>query len=239
MEKSRICRARCSPACANSVVGLSLDDFGTGHSSLAYLQTIPVRHDQDRPVVRSRQWQGREAGHPALDHRASRTIWAWTSLRRARSRIRTRSSSISSAASTRRAMCSASRCRPRKAIALVGQTQAETPRHVESALSARGDAAVRLSQVRSLPHCPPDPLPTTRSARVGRGVEWRTLSPLPPCEAWRGGVGGWGPANGPRNHACPGLARQLAKLDAELAHRLLVFCARHPCRRSIRSRHRN
>ena len=34
--------------------GLSLDDFGTGHSSLAYLQRFPLRHDQDRQVVRTR-----------------------------------------------------------------------------------------------------------------------------------------------------------------------------------------
>ena len=35
--------------------GLSLDDFGTGHSSLAYLQRFPVRHHQDRPVLRAHQ----------------------------------------------------------------------------------------------------------------------------------------------------------------------------------------
>ena len=40
---------------------LSLDDFGTGYSSLAYLQRVPVRHDQDR--------QGAGAGGQCRRHR--------------------------------------------------------------------------------------------------------------------------------------------------------------------------
>ena len=33
-------------------ISIVLDDFGTGYSSLSYLQRLPVRQDQDRPVVR-------------------------------------------------------------------------------------------------------------------------------------------------------------------------------------------
>ena len=29
-----------------------MDDFGTGYSSLSYLRALPVRQDQDRPVLR-------------------------------------------------------------------------------------------------------------------------------------------------------------------------------------------
>ena len=50
--------------------GLSLDDFGTGHSSLAYLQRFPFRHDQDRPVIRAHDAARNATGHPAVDHRA-------------------------------------------------------------------------------------------------------------------------------------------------------------------------
>ena len=50
--------------------GLSLDDFGTGHSSLAYLQRFPIRHHQDRQVVRAHHRARHAAGDPALDHLA-------------------------------------------------------------------------------------------------------------------------------------------------------------------------
>ena len=31
---------------------IALDDFGTGYSSLAYLEQLPDRHPQDRPLIR-------------------------------------------------------------------------------------------------------------------------------------------------------------------------------------------
>jgi EAL domain-containing protein (putative c-di-GMP-specific phosphodiesterase class I) len=40
-------------------VQLSIDDFGTGFSSLSYLQRLPFRHPKDRPFVRL---FGRRAG---------------------------------------------------------------------------------------------------------------------------------------------------------------------------------
>ena len=35
-------------------VRISMDDFGTGYSSLSYLRALPVRQDQDRPLLRAR-----------------------------------------------------------------------------------------------------------------------------------------------------------------------------------------
>jgi predicted signal transduction protein with EAL and GGDEF domain len=35
-------------------LGLSLDDFGIGYSSLSYLKMFPVRRAEDRPRVRRR-----------------------------------------------------------------------------------------------------------------------------------------------------------------------------------------
>ena len=39
---------------------------------------LPVRHDQDRPVVRAPERQGRAAGDPALDHPDGARSRAWT-----------------------------------------------------------------------------------------------------------------------------------------------------------------
>ena len=57
-------------------VRIALDDFGTGYSSLSYLQRVPVRQDQDRPLLHQRHRRGRRH----LQHRARR--W-WISPRRA------------------------------------------------------------------------------------------------------------------------------------------------------------
>ena len=35
-------------------VRISMDDFGTGYSSLSYLRSLPLRQDQDRPLLHAR-----------------------------------------------------------------------------------------------------------------------------------------------------------------------------------------
>ena len=42
-------------------VRIAMDDFGTGYSSLSYLRTLPVRQDQDRPLLRRDLERGRDA----------------------------------------------------------------------------------------------------------------------------------------------------------------------------------
>ena len=52
-------------------VRIAIDDYGTGHSSLAYLHRLPGGRAQDRPRVRRRPRHRPEAGrHRALDDRA-------------------------------------------------------------------------------------------------------------------------------------------------------------------------
>ena len=47
-------------------IRIALDDFGTGYSSLSYLQALPVRQDQDRPLLRQRRRRNRRfVGHRA------------------------------------------------------------------------------------------------------------------------------------------------------------------------------
>ena len=54
-------------------VRLAMDDFGTGYASLGYLQEIPLRQDQDRPVVRAESRQRPERrGDRARGGRAER-----------------------------------------------------------------------------------------------------------------------------------------------------------------------
>ena len=43
-----------APAARRSASRIAMDDFGTGYSSLSYLQQLPVRQDQDRPLLRQR-----------------------------------------------------------------------------------------------------------------------------------------------------------------------------------------
>ena len=89
--------------------GLSIDDFGTGHSSLAYLQRFPVRHHQDRPVVRAHHRARHAAGDPALDHRAGARSRHGSGGGRRGDRFRRGRAVTSSAANTRKALPSASR----------------------------------------------------------------------------------------------------------------------------------
>jgi GGDEF domain-containing protein len=57
ITKARCCtiamrRSRPSTSCEALGVRIAMDDFGTGYSSLSYLAELPVRQDQDRPLVR-------------------------------------------------------------------------------------------------------------------------------------------------------------------------------------------
>ena len=56
-------------------VQLAIDDFGTGYSSLAYLKHLPVRPDQDRPIVRARHRRCR-ATRTRSSRRSSRSAAA-------------------------------------------------------------------------------------------------------------------------------------------------------------------
>ena len=72
---------------------------------------LPVRHHQDRPVVRARQRQGRAAGDPALDHRAGARSLDGRDRRGRRARRR-RDRALSARLRIRAGLsCSASRCR--------------------------------------------------------------------------------------------------------------------------------
>ena len=53
-------------------VRISMDDFGTGYSSLSYLRIVPVRQDQDRPLVhQGHRAQPRQRGRSSRRSRAS------------------------------------------------------------------------------------------------------------------------------------------------------------------------
>ena len=73
---------------------------------------LPVRHHQDRPVLRAHHQPRHAPGDPEIDHRARPRPRHGRGRGRRGDRIRTRSSSISSAANTRRALPSASRWMP-------------------------------------------------------------------------------------------------------------------------------
>ena len=58
-------------------VSIAMDDFGTGYSSLSYLRKLPVRQDQDRPVVRARPVRPRRLRRDRqLDRLARRVLGA-------------------------------------------------------------------------------------------------------------------------------------------------------------------
>ena len=73
---------------------------------------LPVRHHQDRPVLRAHHQPRHAAGDPEIDHRARPRPRHGRGRGRRGDRIRMRSSSISWAANTRRALPSASRWTP-------------------------------------------------------------------------------------------------------------------------------
>ncbi len=55
--------------------GLSLDDFGTGHSLAVLSAALPVRHHQDRPVLCPYHQPRQPSGDPEIDHRAGARPW--------------------------------------------------------------------------------------------------------------------------------------------------------------------
>jgi EAL domain-containing protein (putative c-di-GMP-specific phosphodiesterase class I) len=112
-------------------VGLSLDDFGTGHSSLAYLQRFPFDTIKiDQSFVR----QNGKGARPvilrsiiAMAHDLSMDV------------IAEGAESDSDASELYQLGCEYAQgfafgepMEPERAITLVGQTQAESPRHVEA-----------------------------------------------------------------------------------------------------------
>ena len=58
MEDTIETQAVLDALCATSGSSLSVDDFGTGFSSLSYLKPVPGRQRQDRQVVRGRAGRG-------------------------------------------------------------------------------------------------------------------------------------------------------------------------------------
>jgi EAL domain-containing protein (putative c-di-GMP-specific phosphodiesterase class I) len=111
-------------------VGLSLDDFGTGHSSLAYLQRFPFDTIKiDQSFVRANGKGARPVilrSIISLAHDLSMDVIAEGAER------------DSDVAELYQLGCEYAQgyvfgepMTPEKAIALVGQTQTETPRHVE------------------------------------------------------------------------------------------------------------
>ena len=58
-------------------VRIAMDDFGTGYSSLELPALLPVRQDQDRPVLRPRPGGRREGSRSCARSRGSARAWAW------------------------------------------------------------------------------------------------------------------------------------------------------------------
>ena len=94
-------------------VRISMDDFGTGYSSLSYLRSLPVRQDQDRPLLHARP---RHQGRQPRDHQGgdrARPFARHVDHRRGRrDRGAAQASSASRAATKSRATTSARRSPP-------------------------------------------------------------------------------------------------------------------------------
>ena len=76
-SKTSTACSRSSTRCSEIGVRIALDDFGTGYSSLSYLRKLPVRQDQDRPLVHQRaaqrgrgraRWSRRSPTSPRARH---------------------------------------------------------------------------------------------------------------------------------------------------------------------------
>ena len=103
--------------CATMGIRIALDDFGTGYSSLSLSAELPVRQDQDRPLV-----------HPAIaepvgldrdrprDHRPRPRARHGDHRRRRRESGAARRAARSTAAPRSRAICSAGRSPPPRVL---------------------------------------------------------------------------------------------------------------------------
>ena len=108
-------RSRRCTSCASSGVQIALDDFGTGYSSLELSAQLPVRQDQDRPLVHPGPVERLGAGRHRARGRQPGQMPQHDLDRRGRGdAAAARYAARRSAAPRCRAICSAKRGRPRR-----------------------------------------------------------------------------------------------------------------------------